>query len=228
MIDDCDAMPAKTAAIHHPAWPMRPQLREMVVEISARLVVGLLLSVFAYSAFVQWRLAPERTTLLLMMTATLVTVGLSLFARIPARRDFRPMSVLMSVGGSFYFLGIELEPGARMIPEAAGATLGVGGILWQLFAKFSLRDAFGILPANRGVVSRGAYRFVRHPIYLGYLVTDLGFLLTNLGWRNALVYGGLYALQTGRIFREEQFLGEDPAYRAYRARVRYRVIPGVF
>ncbi len=207
---------------------IRPQVREMVTEVSMRLCVVLLLSVFAYSAYAQWRLAPERITLLLLVVATLLTVGLSLFSRIPEKRDMRPLSFVMSIGGSFYYLGIELDPGVRLVPETVGATLEVAGILFQLFAKLSLRGSFGILPANRGVVSRGAYRLVRHPIYLSYLVADLGFLLANFGWRNALVYGGLYALQTGRIFREEQVLGQDPAYRTYQANVRYRIIPGVF
>ena len=31
------------------------------------------------------------------------------------------------------------------------------------------------MPANRGVVSTGLYRLVRHPIYLGYLITHAGF-----------------------------------------------------
>ena len=37
--------------------------------------------------------------------------------------------------------------------------------------KLSLGRSFGLMPANRGVVSTGMYRLVRHPIYLGYLVT---------------------------------------------------------
>jgi protein-S-isoprenylcysteine O-methyltransferase Ste14 len=35
------------------------------------------------------------------------------------------------------------------------------------------------MPANRGVVSSGLYRLVRHPIYMGYLITHAGFLLAN-------------------------------------------------
>ena len=45
--------------------------------------------------------------------------------------------------------------------------------------KLSLGRSFGLIPANRGVVSTGVYRFVRHPIYLGYLITHVGFVVAN-------------------------------------------------
>ena len=211
-----------------PGTQSPPQWREMAVEISVRVCSALLLSIFAYSAILQWRLDPARLTVLLLALASSLTVGLSLFARIPETRDWRPLSIVLSVGGTFYFLAIELAPGIQLIPEQVGATLCCAGILWQLFAKASLRRSFGLLPANRGIVTRGAYRLVRHPIYFGYFITDMGFLSTNFGWRNLLVYGGLYALQIGRLLREERLLSRDPEYRAYQAIVRYRVIPGVF
>jgi len=36
-----------------------------------------------------------------------------------------------------------------------------------------------ISPANRGIVSTGAYRFVRHPIYTGIFIALAGFLLRS-------------------------------------------------
>jgi len=156
------------------------------------------------------------------------TVGLSLFARVPVKRDWRPLAFICSMGGTYYFLAVRLAPGVQLVPETVGAALQLLGIFWQLFAKASLRRSFGILPANRGVVSRGAYRFVRHPMYLGYFVTDIGFLLVNFGWQNLLVYGCQFTLQVVRIVSEERLLSGDLDYLAYQGRVRYRVVPGVF
>jgi hypothetical protein len=85
----------------------------------------------------------------------------------------------------------------------------------ELFAKASLRRSFGILPADRGVVSRGAYRFVR--------LLDIGFLLVNFGIQNIIVYGWHFPLQVGRIVREEKLPSADGHYRAYRNQVR---VPG--
>lgn len=205
-----------------------PRLRDALIEVSARTGSAVLLSVFAYIAIQRWRADPGRFTLLLLVAAACFTVGLSLFTRVPVRRDWTPFAFLCSMGGTYYFLAVRLAPGAQLIPETVGASLQLLGIFWQLFAKASLRRSFGILPANRGIVSRGAYRFVRHPMYLGYFFIDIGFLLVNFGLQNLLVYGCQFALQVGRIVREEQLLSADEGYRTYKGRVRYRVIPGVF
>jgi protein-S-isoprenylcysteine O-methyltransferase Ste14 len=203
-------------------------LSEAWLEIFARACAALTLSIFAYAALRQWRADPTRITLLLMVAGAFLTIGLSLFARVPVRRDWTPFSFICAVGGTFYFLAVRLSPGVQLIPEAAGAALQLSGIFWELFAKASLRRSFGILPANRGVVSNGAYRFVRHPMYLGYLLLDIGFLLVNFGLQNMIVYGCQFALQVGRILREEKLLGADERYREYRSKVKFRVIPGVF
>lgn len=203
-------------------------MREAVVEILARAAAALMLSLFTYAAVKQWLVAPTRVTLLLLVVSAFMTLGLSLFARVPINRDWTPFAFICSVGGTFYFLAVRLSPGVQLIPETAGASLQLLGIFWQLFAKVSLRRSFGILPANRGIVSRGAYRFVRHPMYLGYFVTDIGFLLANFGIQNVIVYGCQFALQVGRIVREERLLSGEERYRAYRSKVRFRVIPGVF
>ncbi|AJC23217.1 isoprenylcysteine carboxyl methyltransferase [Pandoraea pulmonicola] len=200
----------------------------MAVEVSVRLAGGLALGAFAFVAWLQWSAAPERITLLLLVATSSLTVGLALFTRVPAKRDWRLVPVVVSVCGTFYFLAVRLEPGMRLIPENVGAFVCGVGILWQLYAKASLRRSFGIVPANRGIVSSGAYRWVRHPIYLGYVIADMGFLLTNFGAWNVTVYGGLLALQVIRILQEERFLASDPAYGEYRAKVRYRVLPGLF
>ncbi|MGF6778572.1 protein-S-isoprenylcysteine O-methyltransferase Ste14 [Paraburkholderia sp. GAS334] len=164
----------------------------------------------------------------MIVIAECLTVGLSLFSRVPRQRDWNPLAFLCSMGATYYFLAIRLAPGVQLVPETVGVILQLAGIFWQLFAKTSLRRSFGILPANRGVVSRGAYRFVRHPMYLGYLVMDVGFLLVNFGVQNLIVYAVQFALQAGRIFREERLLSTDDDYVAYKDKVRFRVIPGLF
>lgn len=203
-------------------------MRAASVEVLARCAAALMFSLFAYAAIKRWQQEPNRITLLLLVVGAFVTLGFSLFARVPMRRDWTPFAFICAVGGTFYFLAVRLAPGVQLIPEMAGAALQLFGIFWELFAKASLRRSFGILPANRGVVSRGACRFVRHPLYLGYFVMDIGFLLVNFGIQNMIVYGCQFALQVGRILREEKLLSDDESYRAYRGKVRFRVIPGVF
>lgn len=208
--------------------PSKLDLRELLLEASLRTASGLVFALFAYAAIRQWIVDPTRITLLLLVFAHCLTLGLSLFVRVPKRRDWNPITVLCSLGASYYFIAIDLAPGSSLVPELAGAGLQVAGIVWQIYAKASLRLSFGILPANRGIVSHGAYRFVRHPIYLGYLIADVGFLLTNFGMQNLVVFAGLYALQAVRISREEALLSDDAEYRKYREKVKFRALPGVY
>jgi len=104
----------------------------------------------------------------------------------------------------------------------------VAGLCIVVMGKLSLGRSFGLTPANRGIVCRGLYRVVRHPIYLGYLITHLGFLLANpSGWNIAMLVVADVAL-TFRAICEEQTLAQDPEYRLYMDRVRWRLIPAVF
>lgn len=102
------------------------------------------------------------------------------------------------------------------------------GLLTSLGAKLSLRRSFGIAAANRGVKVAGLYRLVRHPMYLGYGLIYVGFLLMNPTWRNLAVYAGAFVCQVLRIFAEERHLQQDPLYRNYMDQVRYRLVPGLF
>ena len=112
--------------------------------------------------------------------------------------------------------------------ESVGIVLQVAGVLFAIYGKASLGRSFGLVAANRGIVSDGPYRIVRHPIYLGYLATHVGFLLTNWSPWNTAIYIVIYFFQISRILSEEQLLREDEAYRAYCQRVRYRLIPSIF
>ncbi|NIN68361.1 MAG: hypothetical protein GTO63_27370 [Anaerolineae bacterium] len=79
------------------------------------------------------------------------------------------------------------------------------------------------------VVSKGPYRYVRHPGYSGFSLSNLGLpLMLGSAW--ALIPGGL--LSSAMIIRtvlEDRTLHEElEGYEAYARKVRYRLIPGIW
>jgi len=112
------------------------------------------------------------------------------------------------------------------LPQAGLVVLMIGFVL-HVGAKLALRRSMGVVPADRGVKTLGLYGFVRHPMYLGYMIVHIGFLVAAPSLWNAAVYAVTWALLVGRIFLEEQFLSANADYRAYCVKVRYRLIPGV-
>jgi len=166
-------------------------------------------------------------TSLFWMVSEGVVVVLLVFRR-PSRAVSRsPWDWIAGIAGSFLVLLVRPTGGATMA-DAAGFALQLFGTGFQLYGKVALGRSFGIVAANRGIVSTGPYRLVRHPIYLGYLVTHAGFLLTNMNVRNAAIYAAAYVFQFARIHAEERLLAQDGAYREYLRGVRYRLIPGVY
>lgn len=111
-------------------------------------------------------------------------------------------------------------------PLAVGLVLT--GMAIQITGKLFLRRSFGIAPANRGIKRDGMYRFVRHPIYAGYLVTHIGIMIVMPSLINLLIYAIGWWAQILRIDAEEKLLGQDPDYREYMQHTRWRLIPGVY
>ena len=84
------------------------------------------------------------------------------------------------------------------------------------------------MPRARGLVQTGLYRRVRHPIYLGELLTFAGILMLAVNPLTVVVYGVFAALQAYRLVIEERTLrAAYPEYAAYSARTA-RLLPGVY
>lgn len=118
--------------------------------------------------------------------------------------------------------------GEPLLPALVPVGLLVVGMIVQLHAKITLGRSIGMIPANRGLKLGGPYRFVRHPMYAGYLIGHVAYLLANPTWWNLAIYGLGTGLQIVRLLAEERLLTRDEHYVAYRTRVPYRLIPSVF
>lgn len=135
---------------------------------------------------------------------------------------------LLGVVGTFIpLLIVTVEKSGGVSTTLAGLVM-LTGILIHLSAKLILRRSFGVVAANRGVKIEGPYRLVRHPMYLGYMILQLGFLLAGWNVQNFAIIITCWILFFYRIAAEEKILSQDPCYQALMLRVRYRLIPGVY
>lgn len=123
---------------------------------------------------------------------------------------------------------VVLPDGPALISMPAAGLLMAAGLVLSIAAKICLNRSFGIVAANRGVKRSGPYRAVRHPMYLGYVLSHLGFVLAHFSAWNVAAYAITWTAFVLRIRAEERFLSRDDAYRAYARRVRYRLIPGIY
>lgn len=204
------------------AFPIMTEL----FSVLSRVIPAALFSIACYGFWTSFLRTGKWTSLFWMVSEGMVVL-LLVFRRVSKSISRRPWDWLVGIAGSFFILLV--RPGGLAItPDAVGFSLQLLGTVYEIYGKASLGRSFGIIAANRGVVVSGPYRFVRHPIYLGYLVTHLGFFLSNGSVWNLAIYCAAYLFQVARIFSEERLLSAEESYRDYCKQVRYRLIPGIF
>ncbi|HXG60387.1 MAG TPA: methyltransferase [Planctomycetota bacterium] len=108
-----------------------------------------------------------------------------------------------------------------------GAWIAAAGALLGALSAVALGDCFGILPAVRGVVARGPYRRIRHPMTTALFLIAAGYLISRWSPWNAAALGAAALLGAAAAFLEERLLGREDSYRDYAARVPWRFVPGV-
>jgi len=120
------------------------------------------------------------------------------------------------------------EEGREERQDAGGLVLVTLAACLSFASLATLGRWFGVRPALRGLATKGPYRLVRHPMYLAYIVADIGYNLQewNTGTVLMVLAGWLSVLY--RIHAEERVLARDPGWPIYTARVRYRLVPGLW
>ena len=215
-----------SAALVHTVAP-RSRLLEGLPETTARVVIGGLFMALA------WRLGGDflktgRPTDLLLLVGESLVVILTCLRRPAVAIDHRTAARLVTAASMVSPLMVRPVQQGGVIPDTAAASLAVFGLLLVIAGKMSLGYSFGLLPANRGVIERGLYRVIRHPIYLGYLLTHAPFLAAHpSAWNLSVMILGDAALIV-RASYEEETLSQDPQYRRYCEVVRWRLIPRVY
>ena len=165
---------------------------------------------------------------LMLLPSEGLVVFLMLIRRRPRDISPRPGDWILALGATTAPLLANPALERALLSPPVGATIMLMGMLVQVHAKLALGRSMGCVAAHRGLRFCGPYQYVRHPMYLGYLLTHVGFLLMNPSLGNLGVYALCYSLQVPRLLAEERLLRQDPLYLEYAGRVRYRLIPGIF
>lgn len=149
--------------------------------------------------------------------------------RRPARAvSRRPVDWMLAFGGTFggvLFRPVGPHPHWGVV---SGLVVQLVGLSICVVAFLSLGRSFGFAAADRGLVKRGPYAVVRHPIYASYLLLQVGYVLQSPAVWNVLVMLLVTACNVGRAVVEERLLATSAQYEAYRRRVRWRLFPGVW
>jgi protein-S-isoprenylcysteine O-methyltransferase Ste14 len=110
----------------------------------------------------------------------------------------------------------------------AGFVLQLAGLAISVASLLALGRSFGSVAADRGIVARGPYAVVRHPLYAGYLLILVGYLLQSISVWNAVVILLVIGCDVGRSLVEERLLATSGEYEDYRRHVRWRLVPGLW
>ena len=196
-------------------------------DLLARAIIIVLFSTMAVRFAADFIQTGRITGLFLLASEALVVV-LTMVRRSAATID-RSIKARVLTGISIMGPPV-LIPGAApaLAPEMTTVALSIAGLSVVIAGKITLGRSFALLPANRGIVSKGVYGLVRHPIYLGYLVTHVAFLVASPSLFNLGALLVADAALLARAVCEEKTLALDPEYRAYQQRVRWRVAPYLF
>ncbi len=112
-----------------------------------------------------------------------------------------------------------------------GSVLLAAGILFAATGAVNLGKNLTPLPQPKKdatLITSGAYRFVRHPIYSGIILMAIGWGLWLHSWLNIGYAVLLFVFLDIKARREEKWLLEKfPEYAAYRKRVR-KLIPFLY
>ncbi len=221
MAQDSNLTRLDPAPLRHDARSWRAIPAWQTAFNAAFLALFLLMAVSGLGQFMATR-SPRS---LAVLAVNLLFVVLFL-ARRPAREE-SPAPYAWALSMTAMMLPLLLRPTDVPGFTLSGMTLQILGLAGVAGGLLSLRRSFAVAPANRGVRAEGLYRIVRHPIYVSELTLILGVVLANPTVPNALIWLCECGLQLARARAEEQLLSSDPAYRAYRERVRYRLVPGL-
>lgn len=161
----------------------------------------------------------------------LLVLGLALARQAPRAQDHSlPPSLAVAISMTYPYaqvICLDWFDGNIACPEE-GLGLVAGAACLSLASLVSIGRSFGLRPALRGLVMKGPYRIVRHPMYLAYFVGDVGYQLDEWNFGTLLIVLAGWGSLICRIRAEEKILSRDAAWSTYVSKVRWKLVPGIW
>ena len=163
--------------------------------------------------------------------AYLVVIAATVAARMrPARKARGIEPRISALIGTFLSTTFVLFPrrDLSIIAGIVSALLTLFGNTLAVIVLMQLRGSFSIMAESRELVTAGAYRRVRHPLYLAEEIAAIGVVMQFFSLWTALILAVQIGFQLRRMRNEEVILAETfPEYLGYRARTA-RVLPSIY
>lgn len=137
---------------------------------------------------------------------------------------------LVAFIGAFLMLMVPLisQPIQHRGILLAGTLLAFIGNTLSVIALYSLGRSFSIMAEARQLVTKGTYRFCRHPLYLSEGIAVIGVVIQYLSLPAVVIFIVFVTLQYGRMREEEKILeAVFPDYRDYKVSTPM-LIPRIF
>ena len=160
-----------------------------------------------------------------MVLLQLAVIALTLVVRRPpVRVTTNPVFWLLAFVVTYWPFLIGVfdieEAGAPLTPTWLSNGVALLSLAVSVWARLSLGRNIGFVPAERQIVTTGAYAYVRHPIYSSIFVGVLASELSRFSWTNAALNALWCGLLVIKTFIEEGFLRQNPEYTRYMEHVR--------
>ena len=120
------------------------------------------------------------------------------FRRTEAKKSAAPKTQILAWTSAL--LPQALSPHTSASPWLA--LFSVPGLLLAFWAMLALDRSFSIAPAKREIVTRGPYKYMRHPMYTGEILSLAGVLVSSLSLWNGAVFLLFFASVVWRIYEE--------------------------
>ena len=219
----------------------RKQVIALIALYSERYVLSLVYLYYAIDNFKYLRdilsgriltentLFVEATHALILLLLAIFSFLLLLLSRRPAVPAQKLKFILVPLAAAFFNYCYFAEkhfpvswthtvapPALQMPLLSAGLVCIVIGPALAFWAMLHLGRSFGLYVAVRKVVMTGPYKWVRHPMYVGWILLNIGQVLANFSGFYFLLFVINVSIITYRASLEQgQLAAHSPEYREY-------------